>query len=196
MNQDADMEYWKKDLSLILTQITSCTVVQNGFNDHGREIQQDAISIILPANGHDGLIAKATKYLHQIRQCIPANFVAYIGTTQWITTKVSQGIEIAIGPGVSQFDIIRLANTSAPNYDLETEDLIRPLIQFDTEYGIDVIHAEADSLSFELVHPPSDTKRFAKELFQYCEDLSQGDLNEDELAEALKHEKLVSLWWD
>ncbi|MBX9571398.1 MAG: DUF4253 domain-containing protein [Candidatus Obscuribacterales bacterium] len=191
------MEFWKSELSLILKEITSCSVIQNGFNDHGRELQKDAISVILPANGKgDELFAIATRYLHQIRGSIPANFVAYIGTTQWITSKVSEGIEIAIGPGVSQFDIIRLANTSAPNYDLQTEDLIRPLIQFDTEYGIDVIHAEADSLSFELAHPPSDTKRFAKELFQYCEDLSQGDLNEDELAEVLKHEKLVRLWWD
>ena len=47
------------------------------------------------------------------------------------------------------------------NYDTGTDDLIEKLRRYDKEFGIDIAHAETDTVVFDLVRTPRDLAAFA-----------------------------------
>jgi hypothetical protein len=60
------------------------------------------------------------------------------------------GVEVVIGPGSTQFDILRIAASDAVNYDKQTEDLVRVLQDWDRRFGIDIFAAETDTVQLKL----------------------------------------------
>ncbi len=106
------------------------------------------------------------------------------------------GVELAIGPGKSQFDILRLAGTSAGNYRLSTEAMVDKLQHFDEEYGINILGANTDSITFQLKRCPDDAPRMVKELFEFCPDLSSVDEVESMASRIASGKTLIDLWWD
>lgn len=190
---------WKQDISGLLKEVTKCDVLEDGFCDYGRERQPETVAVILKKDGDDlEKFGNAVEFLQRLRERLPNGFVAYVGTTEWLSNQVEHdnGIELAVGKGDSQFDILRLAKTDACNYDMSTEDLIAPLEDLDRRFGIDIFQAEADRIAILFKSLPSDMKSLAKELFEYCEDLSQCDIDEDDLIEILQTGQSISFWWD
>ncbi|MDD9941265.1 MAG: DUF4253 domain-containing protein [Myxococcales bacterium] len=159
--------------------------------DFGRARYPGAASAIVPE-------AQARSSLAHVRALLPEGWVAYIGTTQWLGEEKHPGeAEIVVGPGASQFAILRLARSDAVNYDMGTEALIRTLSAWDAEYGVDVLHAETDTIELALENRPSEPLDLAKRVYEFCPDsVDQGTGTVEKLAEAIASTGEVYLWWD
>jgi hypothetical protein len=107
-------------------------------------------------------------------------------------------VEVVVGPGQSQFDILRIARSDAVNYGLETEDLVTRLQQYDRDVGISLLQAETDTIVFDLLREPADWAAFARELYAFCPDIvDQGGVDSvEELERQIRKERQVLLWWD
>ena len=210
----------------MFSRITGCEILNYSHIDFGRETTHECMSVILKeasaiqkalavyfedpqietAEGEESDIdiediqageRLAYSCLSLIRSELPEGFVAFIGTTNWLGPDINSGIEIVIGPGTNQFDILRLARTDACNYELGTEDIIRRLQQYDGDFGIDIFHAETDLVEFDLKGAPPDPVTLASDLYDFCPDLidqGMGDLTD--LADEILDERRITLWWD
>ena len=158
--------------------------------DFGRQRDNAARSVIVPRD-------RAGKLLEQLRGELGPNLVAFVGTTQWLGEEQPGGDELVIGIGASQFDMLRIARSDGVNHGLETEDLVRTLAGFDQRYGIDIFHAEADTVEFVLGRMPEDLPEFCQELYEFCPDIvDQGSGSVEALEEEVRTRGQVFLWWD
>jgi hypothetical protein len=139
----------------------------------------------------------AESVLWDLRPRLPVDHVAFVGTTNWLGDEKHDGSELVVGPGDSQLDILRLARSDACNYDRDTEDLIKVLSDYHSRLGIDIFHAETDTIEFELLTLPEDVLALARELYDFCPDVvDQGVGSVEALAEAIEVTGRVYLWWD
>lgn len=160
--------------------------------DFGREQDPACRSVVVPEPEADALVKR-------LRRELPAGFVAFVGTTQWLGEERhgEEEVEVVVGPGRTQFDILRLARSDAANYDLGTEDLVTRLQQYERDVGISVSRAETDTIVFDLVREPEDWGAFARELYAFCPDIvDQGIGTVEELEAVIREERKVLLWWD
>ncbi len=104
------------------------------------------------------------------------------------------GIEIAIGPGESQWDILRLAETSATNYGKDTEAVIESLIEIDKTLEIEIVEAETDSVAFEFAKFPEDKQAMLDELEELCPDVDNFGLGTVYFERCV--DQRINLWWD
>ncbi|MCL6457858.1 MAG: DUF4253 domain-containing protein, partial [Gorillibacterium sp.] len=110
----------------------------------------------------------ARAWVDELQARLSEDLVAFIGTTHWENDAASLDAEVVIGKSESSFDILRLAQTDAAQYDLSTEDLIAKLRDLDLRYGIRIYAAESDSIGFELQSVPEDLPALAAELHVFC----------------------------
>lgn len=123
-----------------------------------------------------------------------------------------------------QFDVLRLTETNGANYDLDTDDVIAKLQEWDARLGVSVTGANFSSVAVKFSRLPDDVRAFALEINEFCPDtLGQNfggiyhEMDEDELTELgleydetldepeaglelltahLQQTKSVFLWWD
>ncbi len=149
--------------------------------DFGREKDPANLSLLVPKE-------EAKVVVSQLRKRLGSGLVTYVG---------SGGEEVVIGKGSSQFDILRLARTDAANYDMLTEDLIKKLQDYHEQVGIDIYHAESDTIEFRLLTRPKDMAAFARDLYKFCPDIvDQGCESVEALEAEVKQRGEVFLWWD
>ncbi len=206
---------WKPEISKRLTDLSGLEVKEYSHVDFGRDQNPDCISIVIeekktgqnPFQAVVGLIDgvfrnpiaqnNAEKLLKQLRPQLPSGYVAFIGTTHWLGTFKPHGVELVVGPGESQFEIVRHAKSDACNYDLTNENLIERLQKYDKEFGIDITHAETDTIDFELLRVPDNITLFTEDLYEFCPDLvDQGCGSVSALVEEIRRTRRIQLWWD
>lgn len=127
--------------------------------DFGREDDADCVSVVIRNDAEIMVGEEAVAALRVVRKAPPEGAVAWLGTTQWLGAggRENEGkVELAIGPGKDQFDILRNAGSDACNYGMETEDLVERLRAYDAAYGIDIVHAQTDTIEFDLVRAVDD----------------------------------------
>jgi hypothetical protein len=135
--------------------------------------------------------------LKDIRSRLGPELVAFIGTQRSLAKPKADGVEVVVGCGSSQFDILRIAASDAVNYGKETEDLIKQLQIWDTSFGVDIFQAETDTIQLRLKSLPDDLQAFAEEVYEFCPDIvDQGVGSVDKLAEAIRASRTLLLWWD
>ena len=102
-----------------LSEISGSPIRNYSTRDFGRERNPDARSVVVPK-------ARARQVLQHVRDELGPELVAFIGTTQWLGNEQhADGEEIVVANGDSQFEILRVAQSDAVNYDLLTDDLIK-----------------------------------------------------------------------
>jgi hypothetical protein len=69
------------------------------------------------------------------------------------------------------FALIREAGTNAGNYDLDTEDIINHLKQWQSLCSFTVTGAKHDTVDIEFATLPADMDAFAQDLYDFCPDL-------------------------
>jgi hypothetical protein len=69
------------------------------------------------------------------------------------------------------FARIRRAGTAAPNYDLDTADIIARLTKWQSLCAFIVTRAEPDAVEIAFTTLPADMDAFARELYDFCPDL-------------------------
>ena len=62
--------------------------------------------------------------------------------------------EVVISKVDSWKDILRLAESNAINFDMETEDLIDKLEEYDDNFGISILQAETDTIVVGFITLP------------------------------------------
>jgi len=164
-----------------LSEISGSSIRDFATRDFGRDRNLHARSVVVPK-------AKARRILQQVRSEIGPELVAFIGTTQWSGNEKHVGGEaIVVANGTSQLEILRVARSNAVNYGMVTDDLIKKLTEYDWNYGIDVFHAETDTIEFRFSKLPSDVPGFCKDLYKFCHDIvDQGAGSIDELEKEIR----------
>lgn len=158
--------------------------------DFGRDRNSEARSVVVSERD-------APRIVEQLRAQIGPGLLAFIGCTRSLEEGAEEGNEVVVGVGDSQFDILRIAQSDAVNYDMETDDLVRRLEQYDRDYGIDIFHAETDTIEFKLKKMPNDISAFCKDLYEFCPDIvDQGVGTVEELEKAVAKSGHIFLWWD
>lgn len=181
---------WRAPAERLLARASGQRVRSYSTHDFGRERDDRCLSVVLPER-------RASALLPVIRPELPPGAVAFIGTTKWLGEERHGGVELVVGPGESQLDVLRLARTDAVNYDMDTEDIVAKLREYDDEYGIMITHAETDTVEFTLAREPDDLSAFAADLYTFCPDMvDQGIGSVEALAEAIEITGAVYLWWD
>lgn len=174
-----------------LSQLSGAPLRQYSTTDFGRDRYPGARSVIVPK-------ASSRQVLEDIRSELGPGIVAFIGTTQWLGEEEhDEGEEIVVANGDTQFDILRAARSDAVNYGMETDDLIRKLTDYDRAYGINIFHAETDTIEFTLLRLPADMTGFCKDLYKFCPDIvEQGTGSVEALEREIRNTREVFLWWD
>jgi hypothetical protein len=177
-------------VSAVLRQQTKREVRAFSTRDFGRDRFAGARSVLVPEDA-------AERLLRAVRAQLPPGYVAFVGTSRSLAEPPAEGVEVVVGPGKSQFDILRIAASDAVNYDMETEDLIKVLQKWDQLYGIDIVAAETDTIQLTLNRLPPDVLALAKEVYEFCPDIvDQGIGSVSALASEIKSTRRVYLWWD
>lgn len=206
---------WKTDLAKQLASISGLEVHDFSHVDFGREQNPQCISVLVEQSksginpfkavadrvagvfGNPIARKHADTILRELRGKLPPGYVAFVGTTTWHGKFKPNGVELVVGPGESQMDIVRLAQTDACNYDMDTEALVERLAKYDEQVGIDITHAETDAIDFDLCKLPEDIESFAADLYEFCPDLiDQGFGSIPALISEIKSHKKICLWWD
>lgn len=105
--------------------------------------------------------------------------------------------KIAIIKGSDQFDILRIKQTNGANYEIENQQIIDRLQDWNARFGINIIGADFDWVEAEFVKQPDDMAAFADEVYAFCPDsVEQGAGSVEELAEAMEEFNMIYLWWD
>ena len=86
-------------------------------------------------------------------------------------TKRNRPSRTAAGAPGDPFARIRRAGTAAPNYDLDTADIIARLTAWQATCSFAVVNAEADAVEIAFTTLPPDMDAFARELYDFCPDL-------------------------
>ena len=158
--------------------------------DFGREHNAAARSVVVREGVAPGLVEK-------MRHEIGPGLLAFIGCTRSLADPPDTGNEVVVAPGDNQFDILRVAQSDAVNYDLGTEDLVRRLQEYDSKFGIDIFHAETDTIEFKCRSMPDDMPEFCRDLYDFCPDIvDQGVGTVEELEGEITRTGVVFLWWD
>jgi hypothetical protein len=176
--------------SAILEKVTLQPARAYSTRDFGRENHAGARSVLVNGGEADQLLAR-------VRRELETGLVAFIGTEQSHAEPPPNGVEVVVGPGKSQFDILRIAASDAMNFGMETEDLIRVLQSWDAAYGIDIVRAQTDRVALHLKSMPIDMRKFAADVYEFCPDIvDQGTGDIDGLQMEITRTRDVFLWWD
>jgi len=158
--------------------------------DFGRGHDEANLSVVVP-------MEQAEAMLDVARDAIAPPVLAFIGCGDWFGVQQTGGVELVFGEGMDQFDILRMARSDAINYNMETEDLITKLKEYDERFGIDITHAVTDTIIFRLKHMPEDMTGFANDLYKFCPDIvDQGTQTVGALATEIRGSRTAFLWWD
>lgn len=158
--------------------------------DFGREKLVAARSVVVSEENAELILAK-------LRHDLGPGLIAFIGCTKSHAENSEPGSEIVLAKGTDQFEILRVAASDAINFDMTTEDIIKKLKEYDASYGIDIFHAETDTIEFRFKRMPDDLPAFCKDLYKFCPDIvDQGLETVDNLEQTIRETEMVLLWWD
>ncbi|WP_168188864.1 DUF4253 domain-containing protein [Thermoflavimicrobium daqui] len=159
--------------------------------DFGRQKDEQQVSFLVDS------LETGFHLVLQYREKLPKDLVMFVGTTNWLGEERHHGVELVIGYGKSQWDILRIARTDAANYNINTEDLITKLSQYHQQFGIDILQAETDTVLFDFIQLPNDLRAFCEDCYRFCPDIvDQGFGSIEDFMEAVEVVLFVRLWWD
>src|SRR5688572_3579514 len=138
-----------REAERILEQETGQEARRYSTRDFGRERYPGARSVIVED-------ARAAELLAAVRAKLPSGLVAFLGTQATLDDGSRATVELVVGHGASQFDILRIAATDGINHGKETEDLIAVLQDWDRRFGIDIHAALTDTIQVTLKSKPAD----------------------------------------
>lgn len=158
--------------------------------DFGRDQNDDGRSVVVRDED-------ARSVVKQVRQALGPGLVCFIGCTNSLAEWGPKGSEVVVAKGDDQFSILRIARSDAVNFGIYTEGIVKKLQQYDQMFGIDIYHAETDTIEFVLKKRPDDMVAFCRDLYEFCPDIvDQGAGSVEELQREIEKAGEVFLWWD
>jgi len=127
------------------------------------------------------------------RKLAPLKYMAFV-------IEMNAGIKIdkiGVLKGTDQYEILRIMHTDGDDYDIENQDVIDRLKEWEKISSFDIIGAENDWVELEFKVLPRDLKAFVEEVYEFCPDaVDQGPGNTDELVKEMQKTRRLFLWWD
>jgi tetratricopeptide (TPR) repeat protein len=177
----------REEIDVLLVKTTGGRLFRYATYDFGRARDESVSMVLVPETQALTLHRKLTLALPQDWRC-------FIGSTRWLGEEKHDGMaELVTFKTPSQFDCLNIARTDAVNHDLDTDDIIKVLQDYDQRFGIRIYSAETDSVGFTLLRMPEDLDAFAQELLDFCMDLEDTGLIKQMIAASGNR---VELWWD
>ena len=143
-------------------------------------------------------------FSEDIKFALGKDYTVFIGTTNFLAPINDEDIkkgkrysELVITKKTTWDDVLRMAESDAINYGFETEDLINKIKEYDEKYGVNVSHAETDTVVLEFNKLPEDLGELTKDIYEFCPDIvDQGTGEINSIAESLEDTNSIFLWWD
>ena len=106
--------------------------------------------------------------------------------------------EVSMIKSEDQFDIVRLEDVQAPNYDLDNFAILAKLKEWNTKHPFQITGASHDWISANFTDKlPKDLSAFALEMYEFCPDIViQGTDTVEALEAETKKTNQLYLWWD
>lgn len=105
--------------------------------------------------------------------------------------------QVTVIKSKDQFDILRIEETAAYNYDLENSDVLEKFLQWDKLNHFEIIGASSDWVEANFIQKPTNIKKFAQELYEFCPDVvDQGAGSIKELEKEMNAFNILYLCWD
>ena len=127
------------------------------------------------------------------------NQLGYLAFISERNFKQGSKSNIGIIKGNDQFELLKILQTNGDNSDINNDDVISKLKQWNTSYPFIIIGADFDWIEAKFTVLPSnqEIKSFAQEMYEFCPDVvEQGAGSNQELIEEIKETKKLFLWWD
>lgn len=177
----------REEIDTLMAEVTGGALLRYATYDFGHA-RDETVSMVLVAE------AESYPLQRKLARTLPQGWRCFIGSTRWLGEEKHDGMaELVAICAPSQFDCLRVARTDAVNHDLDTEDIIRTLQDYDSRFGIRIHSAETDSVGFTLLSLPEDLDAFAQELLDFCMDLEDVGLIKEMITAPGNR---VELWWD
>ena len=143
-------------------------------------------------------------FFEDITFALGSGYSVFIGTTNFLAPINDKDIkkgkrysELVITKKTTWDNILRMAESDAINYDFDTEDLIKKIKEYDDKYGIEISHAETDTVVLGFKKLPEDLGELTKDIYEFCPDIiDQGSGDMNSIAESLEETNSIFLWWD
>lgn len=97
------------------------------------------------------------------------------------------------------YDALRMQQTNAINYDMDTPELIDKLNEWKSQYSFTITQVDFDFLELYFHELPTGAKfdEFVDDIYDFCPDIvEQGSGSIEELANEIRETNKVLLWWD
>ncbi len=87
---------------------------------------------------------------------------------------------------MSQFDVFREHQTSAPGYEPTTDEIVEIVEKWNVKFGVAVSEVRPDRFTIQFTKLPENLDEFAQELYAFCPNIIEQDFGnyEDILASA------------
>lgn len=125
----------------------------------------------------------------------PMGYLAFLSERNF--GIAGQNDELAILKTTDEYEILRVKHTNGYNYDIDSQEIIAKLKEWDNRYQLEIIGADFDWFEAEFSTTPDNMIAFAKEVYDFCPDVvEQGTETVEKLAEEMKREQTIYCWWD
>lgn len=97
------------------------------------------------------------------------------------------------------YDALRMQQTNAINYDMDTPELIDKLKEWENHYSFTITQVDFDFLELYFHELPTGEKfdEFVDDIYDFCPDIvEQGSGSIEDLAKEIRETNKVLLWWD
>lgn len=119
------------------------------------------------------------------------------GLLVFVTDRHDRHARIAVLRSADRYDVLRAVGTSAPNFDLDTAELIARLQALEARLSFEIRGASSSWVELLVNQPPADPSAVATELRDLCPDVvDQGVGSMEALGRGLTTDALITLWWD
>lgn len=142
--------------------------------------------------------ADVNRYAHDNVEWTAAFYARQAGHTDvadWLDAQLDTGLAREQAQITASRDprFQLLYEKATASESLSTDDIVEFLARWDADFGVTILDAEADRLSFGVTSVPDDIERFVSEVLSLCPEASEW---ERDLRKRLAGDKTVDLWWD
>jgi len=158
-----------------------------GYDENNYQIMVNGISVDVSADRSGQLLTKLRARLK------PLHYMAFV-------VAMNEGLKqdtIGVIKGADQYDILRIMHTDGDEYDIQNEDVVARLKDWEKSFSFDIVGADNDWVEIEFKTLPKDLAAFAEEVYDFCPDaVDQGPGNVSGLVKEMQATRRLFLWWD
>lgn len=111
-------------------------------------------------------------------------------------SRPDNSVSLAVLKTSSKFQILRERGVQAYNSDMDTEDLIKELTKWQSDYEFYIANVDFDSIDLWFETPPEQTQEFKNMVTNFCGDVADW-LNDSEYVFLMEEDSNhLNLWWD